>query len=318
MELRARIVQHRRGRPACLERPAFCPARRLAAWPALAWLAWLVLAWPAAAAPVSIVAAESTYGAIAQAVGGRFVAVRSIIDNPDVDPHDFEAQPSTARAVAGATIVIANGLGYDGWMTRLVAAGPERGRHLVVASEVGRAWVLADHNPHVFYDTRVAAAVAERVATLLRQADPAHAADYARNLAALRASLAEVDARVAQLRRRYPGLRVTATEPVYGYMLRALGWSSSGQALQFDVMNDTEPPPAVVARYEDALRGRRVALLIYNRQVHDPLTRHLEALARSAGVPTVGVDEFTPPHTGYAAWLLHGLSDVARALPAPR
>ena len=220
---------------------------------ALALAAWLGLGGLAAAAPVPIVAAESTYGAIAQAVGGRFVTVRSIIDNPDVDPHDFEAEPSTARAVAGAAIVIFNGLGYDAWMQRLVDASPVRGRQLVVAAEVGRAWVLADHNPHVFYDTRVAAAVAARVAALLQADDPAHAADFARNLAALRARLAQVDAQVAQLRRRYPGLRVTATEP----------------------------SPAVVARFEDALRQRRVALLIYNRQVHDPLTRRIEALAKA-------------------------------------
>ena len=284
------------------------------------WLAsgWVGRADVAAAAPVPIVAAESTYGAIAQAVGGRFVTVRSIIDNPDVDPHDFEAEPSTARAVAGAAIVIFNGLGYDAWMQRLVDASPVRGRQLVVAAEVGRAWVLADHNPHVFYDTRVAAAVAARVAALLQADDPAHAADYARNLAALRARLAQVDAQVAQLRRRYPGLQVTATEPVYGYMLRALGWSSSGQALQFDVMNDAEPSPAVVAHFEDALRQRRVALLIYNRQVHDPLTRRIEALAKASGVPGVGVDEFVPPRTGYAQWLLQGLGDVQRALATRR
>ena len=273
---------------------------------------------PAAAAParLTIVAAESSYGVIAQAVGGPYVEVRSIIRNPDVDPHEFEASPRTAREVAGASIVVMNGLGYDAWMSRMLAANPSGARQVIVAADLERARLLPDGNPHVFYDTRVAGAVAARLEASLAQRDPAHAAEYAGRLRAFRAGLAQVDARVAQLRARYPGLRVTATEPVYGYMLRALGWSSLGESFQFNVMNGTEPAPAVVARYEDDLRQGHVALLFYNRQVSSPLARRMQQVAGSAGIPSVGVDEFIGPGMGYAQWLLAGLDAADAALRA--
>ena len=282
---------------------------------ALTWvLALLAVTGLAHAAPIPVVAAESTYGAIAQAIGGTHVRVDSILRSPDVDPHTFEATPATARAVAGARIVLLNGLGYDEWMGKLLAAAPSSQRQLVVAAEVGRSWVMADGNPHLFYDTRVAGAVATRVAELLQRADPAHAADFARNLRAFHAALSAVDARVAQLRRAHPKLPVAATEPVYGYMLRALGWPSAGQRFQFDVMNETEPAPALVARFEDDLRHRRVALLVYNRQVSAPVTQRMKGIASAASVPSVGVDEIAPPGIGYAPWLLRSLDAVAAAL----
>ena len=92
---------------------------------ALTWvLALLAVTGLAHAAPIPVVAAESTYGVIAQAIGGPYVRVTSIIRNPNVDPHQFEASPATARTVAQAAIVVMNGLGYDDWMRKLLAANP--------------------------------------------------------------------------------------------------------------------------------------------------------------------------------------------------
>jgi len=67
----------------------------------------------AAAAPVQIVAAENFYGDIAAQIGGPRVAVHSILNNPQQDPHMFEASPSVARALTHAHLVIYNGAGYD-------------------------------------------------------------------------------------------------------------------------------------------------------------------------------------------------------------
>src|SRR5271166_2860944 len=65
---------------------------------------------PAHGQPLDIVAAENFYGDIARQIGGRQVAVTSILNNPDQDPHEFEARPSTARALASAALVIYNGI----------------------------------------------------------------------------------------------------------------------------------------------------------------------------------------------------------------
>ena len=69
----------------------------------------------APAQPIKIVAAENVYGDIARQIGGDEVAVTSILTNPDQDPHEFEASPSTARALGDAAIVVYNGADYDPW-----------------------------------------------------------------------------------------------------------------------------------------------------------------------------------------------------------
>jgi len=278
----------------------------------------LLLAGVARAAPVSIVAAESTYGVIAQAIGGDKVAVDSIIRNPNVDPHSFEATPAVARKVARAQIVLLNGLGYDDWMDKMLAASPAPNRQVIHVAQLDPALILPDKNPHVFYDPQMALLVAQRLAAVLQRIAPADAVLFARNLQAFKADLARLTQAQAALRKAYPGLRVTATEPVVGYLLRQLGWTSLGEKFQFDVMNDTEPSPVEVARYEDNLRQHKVALLFYNRQVNDPLTNRLRALAQASGVPVVGVDEFVPPGTGYVQWQLQTVRAIQQALGKSR
>ena len=274
----------------------------------------LLLCTAARAAPVSIVAAESTYGVIAQAIGGSKVAVDSIISNPNVDPHSFEATPAVARKVARAQIVVLNGLGYDAWMDKMLAASPSSHRQVIVAAQLDPALVMSDKNPHVFYDPQVALLVAQKLAQLLQQTAPADAALFAHNLQNFKADLKRVNLAETALSKTHPGLKVTATEPVVGYLLRQLRWTSLGEKFQFDVMNDTEPSPAEVARYEDKLRQRKVALLFYNRQVTDPLTDRLRAIAKASGVPVVGVDEFVPPNTSYVQWQLQTLHAIEQAL----
>src|SRR5437867_11241102 len=66
----------------------------------------------AAGGRLTVVAAENMWGSIAAQLGGSSVQVRSIIANPDTDPHDYEPTPADGRAVAGARYVIVNGVGY--------------------------------------------------------------------------------------------------------------------------------------------------------------------------------------------------------------
>ena len=78
-------------------------------------------------------------------------------------------------------------------------------------------------------------------------------------------------------------------------MAAALGLSMHDVGFQLAVMNGTEPGAADVAAFEDDLSGRRVRALIINTQVSNPSVARLVALAKSAGVPVVGVTETLPP-----------------------
>ena len=78
---------------------------------------------------ITVVAAENFWGSIAAQLGGGHVKVTSIIDNPDADPHDYEPTAADARTVAGARFAVVNGIGYDAWADKLLAADPGRAPH---------------------------------------------------------------------------------------------------------------------------------------------------------------------------------------------
>ena len=73
----------------------------------------------------------------------------SIITNPAADPHDYEPTSEDARTMAGAQMSIVNGIGYDEWASKLLAANPDSGR---VELTVGDVLGLKDgDNPHQWY-----------------------------------------------------------------------------------------------------------------------------------------------------------------------
>lgn len=266
-----------------------------------------------AAAPVAVVAAENVYGDVARQIGGDAVRVTSILSSPDQDPHMFEASPSVARALAGARIAVLNGIGYDPWMAKLLAATRAPGRTVItVAALTGHR---PGDNPHVWYDLPTMRAYAGALATALESADPAHAADFRNRLAEFDASLRPVADRIAVLRSRLAGTPVTATEPVFGYVFAALGLTVRNMAFQIAVMNDTEPGMTEVAAFERDLTTHAVRLLVYNAQATTPIAMRMAKLARKAHVPVVGVTETEPPRHSFQSWMLEELDAVARALP---
>jgi zinc/manganese transport system substrate-binding protein len=277
-------------------------------------LVWCVAALTGAAqaAPLQIVAAENFYGDVARQIGGAEVNVFSILSSPGQDPHQFEASPAAARALAAADLVICNGANYDPWIDKLLAAAPSSRRTVVVVADLMGA--KTGDNPHLWYEPATMPAVAERIAAALQASDPAHKDAYAQRLATFRNSLAVISTKVAAIKAKHTGAPVTATEPVFGPMAKALGLAVRNERFQLAVMNGTEPAARDLAAMQDDLKQRRVRLLLYNSQVSDDLTERLRAIARGAGVPVVGVTETAPANASYQDWIAQELDAVAKAL----
>lgn len=266
-----------------------------------------------AAQPIGVVAAENFYGDVAKQIGGPDVKVTSILENPDQDPHLFEVSSSVARAVATARIVVYNGLGYDPWMKKVLDASPSADRRaIVVASLAART---TGDNPHVWYDTRTMLAYAAVLTEVLTADDPANAAGFRRRLAQFQKSMQPIQAKIAGLRKRLAGTPVTATEPIVGYLFDALGLLNRNPSFQTAVMNNTEPGASTVASFETDLEARRVKLLVYNRQVSDPTTQRMVAIAKAAGVPVVAASETEPPGKTYQSWISGEIDAIAHAIP---
>jgi zinc/manganese transport system substrate-binding protein len=267
---------------------------------------------PALAGPVKIVAAENFYGDVAAQIGGADVAVTSILASPDDDPHLFEASASTAKALAEADIVIVNGVDYDPWMEKLLAAHKTPSRKEIVVSAL--AHKRPGDNPHLWYNPATVKAVGQALTADLAAVDPAHGADYQKSGAAFAASLDPLSARIAEMRKKHSGQPVTASEPVFGYMAELLGLQMHNEKFALAVMNNTEPSASQVAAFEDDLKHHKVGAMLYNAQASEPSVQRLVQMARDEKIPVVGVSETEPAGVHYQQWMMSQLDALDQAL----
>jgi len=279
---------------------------------ALALFALTALTAPAFADPVRIVAAENFYGDIASQVGGDKVAVTSILSNPDDDPHLFEASASTAKALADAQIVIVNGVDYDPWMEKLLGANKSASRREILVAAL--AHKKAGDNPHLWYDPATVKAVGNSLSVALAVVDPAHRSDYQKAGAAFAASLEPLEAKIAEMRKKYSGQPVAASEPVFGYMAELLGLKMQDEKFALAVMNNTEPSASEVAGFENDLKGHKVKAMLYNAQASEPAVQRLVQMAKDNKIPVVGVSETEPADGTYQTWMLGQLDALDKAL----
>jgi zinc/manganese transport system substrate-binding protein len=265
-----------------------------------------------AAGKLDIVAAENVYGDIAAQIGGPHVSVTSILTSPTADPHLFEPGTSSGLAVAGAKVVLQNGLGYDAFMTRLENAAPSKSRLVVTVADI-----LGVHgngaNPHLWYDVPQLDRIAKAIAGAFARADPPHAPAYRRGLKRFERSLGPLRREVATIRTRFHGAPVAYTEPVPGYLVSAAGLRNlAPDSFTRRLEEGTEPSASAVAAMSDLVAKHRIRVLLYNSQAVSPLTARLRSAAQQAGIPVVPVSETLPPHLTFQQWQL----DQARALAA--
>ncbi len=254
---------------------------------------------------VKVVAGENFWGNIAGQIGGRHVQVTSILSNPNTDPHLYEADVANALAVAEARLVIANGAGYDDFLSQLLGATTNAGR-IVVTVQAVLGMYGPDVNPHFWYDIPRVPRVAAATEGALVRLDPPDAKVFAANLAAFDASLRPVEAVIASIRRRYLGEPVAYTERVPGYLLQAAGLTVvTPPGFAAAIENGNEPSAGDTAEMYRLITSHGTKVLLYNAQAVSPVTQQVRALARQHGVPVVPVTETMPPSSGsYQAWQL--------------
>jgi zinc/manganese transport system substrate-binding protein len=269
----------------------------------------------AAAAPVNVVASTNFWGDIAKQVGGGHVNVTSIMSDPNADPHEFEADAKTGAALSKAQFVIENGVGYDDFMDKLLAASPNPSRVVLNAADVMQI-SGPDVNPHIWYDIAKVPAVASGIADQLGKLDPGDAATFSGNAKTFNDSLAPINAAIANIKAKYPGAPVGYTERVPGYLVEAAGLTLATPASFAQSIEDgNDPSPADNAAMDAALTGKKIKVLLYNGQVTSPATDAVKQLAQKSGVPVVGVTETLPPtDKDFQDWQLRQINEITTAL----
>lgn len=210
---------------------------RLLSLAAAAIAAGLLVA-PASAEPIKAIASFSILGDLVKQVGGDRVAVETLV-GPDGDAHVFSPSPADAKKVAEAKIVFENGLGLEGWISKLVKSSGSKAP-VVVASQGVKAREMAeeddghehghDHgheamDPHAWQDAANAKIYVANIRDGLIAADPDGKAAYEANAAAYAQKLDALDAEIRAAWAKIPDdrRRVITSHDAFGYYAAAYG-----------------------------------------------------------------------------------------------
>jgi zinc/manganese transport system substrate-binding protein len=264
---------------------------------------------------VQVVAAERTWGAVAASLGGRVTTVTSIISSPAADPHSYEPEAADARAFAQARVAIVNGLGYDSWASRLLAADSPPGR---VTVNVGAALGLSGAaNPHRWYAPADVVRVAAVITDALIRSDPRDAAYFrTRHARFLQGELGTYFRTLATIRNRHAGAPIGASESVVVPLAAALGLDVLTPARMLRaVSNGADVSSQDMTTAERQISRREIRVWVVNTQNTTPNVQILTSLARAAGIPVVTMTE-TPDPAGatFGTWQTRQLRALSAAL----
>jgi zinc/manganese transport system substrate-binding protein len=264
---------------------------------------------------INVVAAENFWGSIAAQLAGSRASVKSIITNPQTDPHAYEPTASDARSIAGAAFVIENGAGYDPWAQRLIDANPSSSRAVL---DVGKLNGVAEGgNPHMWYSPTFVRRVIDAVTVQLQKLDSADSTYFATqhdNYVSI--YLKQYDDLRAEIKQNYSGTPVGATESIFAYLATDLGLNLiSPPGFLKAISEGTDPTAADKATMDTQITNKQIKVLVFNSQNSTPDVQALVDKARAKGIPVASVTEtLDPANLTFQVWQSNQLRALRDAL----
>lgn len=265
-----------------------------------------------------VVASFSILADMAREVGGDAVEVSSLV-GPGGDAHVYEPTPAAVRQLAAAQLVVVNGLRFEGWIDRLVAASGYRGPVLVATTGIRPRMVYGAPDPHAWHDPANARVYIEKLRVALGRLVPAQAAAIDARAAHYLQRLDAQDQRLRALLAQVPAeqRRAITSHDAFGYLAAAYGirlasvqgWTTAA-----------EPSAADLARLMRQMKAEQTRAL-FLENTGNP--RMMQRVAQDTGAViggTLYADALSPPGTAadsYLKLLDHNLTTLIAAWQPP-
>ena len=263
---------------------------------------------------IEVVAAENFWGSIAEQIGGTHAHVVSIITNPDTDPHDYEPTAADARTLATAQMVIENGIGYDPWVDKSLAANSSKPTVLNVGDLVG---VAEGGNPHRWYNPDDVQKVTAQIVKDLQTLDPADSAAFTAQQNQFNTTgLADYHAAIDAIKTKYAGTKVGASESIFEMLSPALGLDLiTPPSFLKAVSEGTDVSAADKQTIDDQIKNHEIKIYVYNSQNVTPDVQAQLSQVKAEKIPYATITEtLTPASASYQQWQTTQLQGIQAAL----
>jgi len=268
---------------------------------------------------IPVVATFTVLADMTRKVGGNLVSVTSLVP-ADGDAHVYEPTTKDSREIAAAAMLIENGLGLEGWMSRLGDASGFRGVRIVASVGITPRLMLEGKvtsvDPHAWQDPRNGVIYARNIANGLATADPVHADIYHTNALSYIAALQQADNWIASQFAPVPlaARRIITTHDAFGYYGERYGIKFLAVE---GLSTDSEPSAKAISELVAEIK-REQARAVFLENMTDP--RLTDTVAKETGAALAGPlysDALSPPGgpaPDYVTMLRYNTTLFVRAL----
>ncbi len=271
-----------------------------------------------------VIASFSILGDLVKSVGGDRVEVATLV-GPNGNAHVYAPSPGDAKKVADAKLVFVNGLGFEGWLERLVKASGTKAPIVVATKGIKPLERAGEHDhdhdhgradPHAWQSVANAKIYVANIRDALIAADPAGKDAYLANAAAYLAKLDALEREVREVIAKIPAdrRRVLTSHSAFGYFQNAYGVNFiAPQGVSTEAEASAKDVAAIIAQIK-----KQKAAAVFLENVTDP--RLVEQIARETGAKVGGTlysDALTDDKGGattYIDLIRHNLRQLASAL----
>jgi zinc/manganese transport system substrate-binding protein len=239
---------------------------------------------------LKVVATFSILGDLAKNVGGDRVEVTALV-GPNGDAHVFSPSPADAKSVAAAKVVVINGLGLEGWMTRLIRASGTKATTITAARGIKpRKMEDEDHpgktqtDPHAWQSIANTKIYVANIRDGLSKADPAGKTAYAENAKAYLAKLDTLEREVRDAIEKIPADRrkIITNHDAFGYFGAAYGMEFISPE---GVSTESQASAKDVAKIISQIKKQKIPA-VFLENISDP--RLMQQIAKETGAKIGG------------------------------
>jgi zinc/manganese transport system substrate-binding protein len=264
---------------------------------------------------ISVVASFSIIGDLVQQVGGDHVSITMIV-GPEEDAHVYQPSPADARKITQAEIIFINGLGFEGWLSRLINATKSKGTVVDLSSKIKARQTQGEIDPHVWQDVNNVKIYIQEICQALIAIDPNNGADYQKNSQLYIEKLSKLDNEIVESLTNIPldDRRAVSTHDAFGYFSARYGVAFLAPQ---GVSTEAEASARDIARIIDAAKAQKVKA-VFLENVADPrLARRISAETNARLGGTLYSDSLTGAKGDGATYLemmRHNVKEIIRAL----
>lgn len=285
-------------------------------------LIFCLLCQTALGAPLKVVASFSVLGDMIRTIGGEDVDV-SVIVPENADPHVYQPTSADARLLQQAHLVVINGLGFEGWMTRLIEPSGYKGS-IITAAEKVKPRLLPDQkatDPHAWHNVQNGILYVKTIGNALKEQIPNAKDRIEKNTQAYIKKLEELDQWVKDQYNRVPAhvpKIVVTTHDAFSYYGSAYGIDFKSPV---GISTEAEPSPRDVSLLIETIRKENIKAIFLENLAKSRLLEEIAKEARGMKIESeLYADSLSDPKLEnspaktYIEMIRHNTQEIVRAL----